>query len=95
MSLEGPVLEKMGAKARQYGTYLVVPLFMVENQEKGICTNAAALLDRGGKIVGIYRKVHPVAARGSAVLEDGVAPGTDVRLEVGVPPDRLASHAGT
>jgi predicted amidohydrolase len=75
--LEGPVLERMAAKARQHGIYIVVPLFMVENREKSLCTNAAALLDRGGKVVGIYRKVHPVAAKSSQVLEDGVAPGKE------------------
>jgi predicted amidohydrolase len=75
--LEGLVLEKMAARARQYGTYIVVPLFMLENREKGLCTNAAALLDRSGRLVGIYRKVHPVAARSASVLEDGVAPGTE------------------
>jgi predicted amidohydrolase len=77
VALEGPVLERMAAKARQYGTYFVAPLFLVENREKGLYTNAAALLDRTGKVAGIYRKVHPVAARSSAVLEDGVAPGTE------------------
>src|SRR5438552_2009335 len=46
--LAGPVLEKMAATARRHGTYLVVPLFMVENREEGLCTNAAALLDRDG-----------------------------------------------
>jgi predicted amidohydrolase len=86
--LEGPVLEKMAAKARQYGTYVVVPLFLVElrpaggreanaNREKGLYTNAAVLLDRAGKVNGVYRKVHPVAAKSSDVLEDGVAPGKE------------------
>jgi predicted amidohydrolase len=75
--LEGPVLERMAAKARQHGTYIVVPLFLVENREKGLYTNAAALLDRSGKIAGIYRKVHPVAVNSSVLLEDGVAPGKE------------------
>jgi predicted amidohydrolase len=74
VSLEGPVLESMAAKAREYRTYIVVPLFLTEN-EAGCCTNAAALLDRAGKVAGIYRKVHPVAAKTSEVLEDGVTPG--------------------
>jgi predicted amidohydrolase len=80
VSLEGPVLEKMAAMARRHGTYLVVPLFMLENREKSLYTNAAALLDRTGKVAGIYRKVHPVAAQSSAVLEDGVAPGQEFPL---------------
>jgi predicted amidohydrolase len=81
--LEGPVLEQMGARARRHGTYLVVPLFLAEPgtrasarvAETDLCTNAAALLDRAGRIVGIYRKVHPVAGKSHRVLEDGVAPG--------------------
>ena len=77
VSLQGPVLEKMAAKARQHRCYIVVPLFMLENREKSLCTNAAALLDREGKVAGIYRKVHPVAAQSSEVLEDGVAPGQE------------------
>jgi predicted amidohydrolase len=70
-------LERMRAKAQQLVTYIVLPLFLMENRAKGLCTNAAALLDRAGKVMGIYRKVHPVAARESAVLEDGVAPGKE------------------
>jgi predicted amidohydrolase len=77
VSLEGLVLDKMGAKARQHGTYLVLPLFLVEDRAKGLCTNAAVLLDRTGKVAGVYRKVHPVAAKLSTVLEDGVAPGKE------------------
>ena len=75
--LAGPVLEKLAATARRHGTYIVVPLFMIEHREEGLCANAAALLDRDGKVAGIYRKVHPVAAKSSDVLEDGVAPGQE------------------
>jgi predicted amidohydrolase len=75
--LEGPVLETMAATARRYGTYIVVPLFLLEDRAKGLCTNAAVLLDRSGNPAGVYRKVHPVAAKSSDVLEDGVAPGRE------------------
>jgi predicted amidohydrolase len=75
--LEGLVMEKMATSARRHGTYIVVPLFMEENRENGLCTNAAALLDRAGNLAGIYRTVHPVAAKDSPTLEDGVAPGTE------------------
>jgi predicted amidohydrolase len=77
VSLEGVVLERMAAVARRHRTYLIVPLFMTENREGSLCTNVAALLDRDGSVAGIYRKVHPVAAKSSDVLEDGVAPGTE------------------
>src|SRR5205807_2063012 len=37
--LAGLVLEKMAACARRHGTYIVLPLFMEENREQGLCTN--------------------------------------------------------
>jgi len=75
--LDGPVLETMGAKARQYGTYIVTPMSMVEDAAQGVYGNVAVLLDRNGEVAGVYRKVHPVARRTSNVLEDGVTPGRD------------------
>jgi len=67
--LEGPVLDRMGAKARQYSTYLIVPLDLAEKD--GTSSNAAVLLDRTGGVAGIYRKVHLVPPLGSTVLEGG------------------------
>jgi len=75
--LDGPVLDKMGAKAREYKTYLIVPMVLAEDEQKGIYTNAAVLLDRAGNVAGIYRKVHTVAALGSDVLEDGITTGSE------------------
>jgi predicted amidohydrolase len=72
--LAGPVLERMGAKAREHGTYLVVPMMLAE--EDGRVSNAAVLLDRSGQVAGIYRKVYPVIDWGTDVVEGGVAPGT-------------------
>ena len=77
LSLDGPVLEMMGAKAREHRTYVVVPLYLVEDRAAGRYTNAAVLLDRDGRVAGIYRKVHPVASKASGVMEGGVAPGSD------------------
>jgi len=73
--LEGPVLDRMGKKARQYSTYLIVPLDLAGDD--GTFSNAAVLLDRSGKVVGIYRKVHLVAPLGSDVLEEGHSPGAE------------------
>lgn len=75
--LEGAVLDRMGAKARQHRCYVVVPLYLVDDREKDLYSNAAVLLDRQGKVSGIYRKVFPVASRGQDVLEGGVTPGRD------------------
>lgn len=76
-SLKGPVLAAMGEVARRNGTYLVVPMFLAEEADEEAYSNAAVLLDRHGEVAGIYRKVHPVAARGSSDLEGGVTPGDD------------------
>lgn len=73
--LQGEVLERMGAKACQHGTYLILPLFLCE--ENGSFSNAAALLDRRGEVAGIYRKVHPVLGQEEDILEGGVIPGSD------------------
>lgn len=73
--LEGTVIDRMGAKARQYSTYLVVTLTLQEDERSGIYTNAAVLLDRTGGIVGIYRKMHPAWDAGSSCLEGGITPG--------------------
>ncbi|MCE5250434.1 carbon-nitrogen hydrolase family protein [bacterium] len=75
--LNGPVLDRMGAKARQYKTYIVVPMDLVEEGKKGVYSNAAVLFDRSGAVAGIYRKVHIVAALGSDILEGGMTPGKD------------------
>ncbi|MFC1509566.1 carbon-nitrogen hydrolase family protein [Candidatus Omnitrophota bacterium] len=71
--LEGPVLDRMGGKARQYNTYIIVPLDLAEAD--GTSANAAVLLDRKGEVAGIYRKVHLVASPGLKDLEGGHTPG--------------------
>lgn len=75
--LEGKVLDVMGAAARRHHTYLIVPLNLADDPGHGIYSNAAVLLDRQGKLVGMYRKVHLVAAAPSDKLENGLTPGKD------------------
>ncbi len=75
--LEGPVLDVMGAKAREHHCYIVVPLYLVDNRDTGLHSNAAALLDRQGQIAGVYRKVFAVVDRGAETAEGGVTPGAD------------------
>jgi predicted amidohydrolase len=55
--LEGPVLDVMGAKAREHRCHIVVPLYLVDNREHGVYSNAAALVDRTGQVAGVYRAV--------------------------------------
>jgi predicted amidohydrolase len=61
--------------ARRYGCYMVVPLLMRETGVPPRYSNAAVLVDRSGGVVGIYRKVHPVAPQGTEDLEGGTTPG--------------------
>jgi len=73
--LEGPVLDVMGNKARELKTYVLVPMALAEDPDRGLYSNAAVLLNRSGEPVGIYRKVHAAGGVDSDVLEGGVTPG--------------------
>ena len=75
--LEGLVLDVMGRTAREHSCYIVVPLFLVDDEQKGLYSNAAALLDRTGRLAGVYRKVFLVVDRGAAAAEAGATPGTE------------------
>jgi predicted amidohydrolase len=75
VSLKGKVLDVMGAAARRNNTYVVFGMIMKEDD--GSYSNAAVLLDRQGKLAGIYRKVHAVADTGKDTCEGGVMPGKD------------------
>jgi len=80
LALEGKVLEPFAAKARQYGTYLIVPTVLADDAERGIYSNAAPLLDREGTLVGSYRKVHPTSYLGTNDLEGGIMPGREFKV---------------
>jgi N-carbamoylputrescine amidase len=54
--LGGPTTERMCALAQQLRVALVVPLF--ERRAPGLYHNSAVTIDRDGKIVGVYRKLH-------------------------------------
>ena len=69
------VQSRIAACARRHHCYLVVPMFLQEADAPSRFSNAAVLVDREGRVVGIYRKVHPVAPQGSEVLEEGITPG--------------------
>jgi predicted amidohydrolase len=71
------VQQQVAACARRHGCYLVVPLILREADPPLRCSNGALLVDREGRVTGIYRKVHPVAPQGSDVLEDGTVPGRE------------------
>jgi predicted amidohydrolase len=75
--LEGTVLGILGAAAKRNKTYVVVPLFWNEDAAKTKLYNILALVDREGKVAGIYRKVHPVDPADRGELEGGILPGND------------------
>ena len=57
---EGKVQTYFAEKARQHGCYIVVPMHLLDDRDRGHCSNAALLVDRTGKLVGTYRKMHVV-----------------------------------
>ena len=71
------VLPRIAACARKHGCYLIVPVLLLEGDSPLRYSNTAVLVDREGRVVGIYRKVHPVAPQGSDVLEGGTTPGRE------------------
>lgn len=78
IEFEGPVKDAFVRKARECNCYIVVPMFLLENREKRLCSNAAILIGRKGEVVGMYRKLHPAVAEGSGSMEGGVTPGKEV-----------------
>jgi predicted amidohydrolase len=77
VALEGPVLEGIGAKAREHACHVVLPLMLAEDRDAGLYSNAAVVVGRRGEVVGIYRKVYAVPGPGPEVLEGGVMAGWD------------------
>jgi predicted amidohydrolase len=76
IAADDPAVAAVGAMARRAGAYVVLPAILRERTGGETCANAALLLDRDGKVAGIYRKVHPVAAP-NGVFENGVTPGRE------------------
>jgi predicted amidohydrolase len=73
----GEVQPRVAACARRHGCHLVVPIILREEGAPVRFSNAAMLVDREGRLAGIYRKVHVVAPQGSDSLEGGTTPGRD------------------
>ncbi len=71
------VRPRVAACASRYQCYLIVPMLLKESGAHPRYSNAAVLFDREGRVVGMYRKVHPVAPQGSDILEGGITPGDD------------------
>ena len=55
-AVPGPTTERMTKLAREQGVVLIVPLF--ERRAAGLYHNSAAVIDRTGELLGVYRKAH-------------------------------------
>ena len=77
---EGPVKDAFVRAARECHCYIVVPMFLLENREKRLCSNVAILVGRQGEVVGTYRKLHLAVPAGSDSMESGTTPGKSVRV---------------
>jgi predicted amidohydrolase len=71
------VQPRIAACAQRHECYLVVPALLRETEPPERYSNTAVVVDRAGRLVGIYRKVHPVAPQGSDMIEDGTTPGRE------------------
>ena len=54
--LDGPTVTAMAALARKHNTYLVCP---IDRRDGSYRLNTAVLIDRTGKVSGVYDKVYP------------------------------------
>jgi predicted amidohydrolase len=75
---DGLVKEAFVRKARQQGCYIVVPMYLLEDKDRKICSNVAILVGRKGEVVGTYRKLHLAVHVGSDSMEGGMTPGKEV-----------------
>ena len=55
-TVPGPTTETLGKVAQARGVVIVAPLF--ERRAPGVYHNSAAVIDAGGEVVGLYRKMH-------------------------------------
>src|SRR5580692_9205986 len=46
VAFDGPVRDVFARKAREHRCYIVVPMYLLEDKDKRLCSNAAILIDR-------------------------------------------------
>jgi len=69
--IPGPTTAMVAQKARELNSYVLLPLY---EKSARLVYNSAVLIDRRGKIVGIYRKFQPTGYE----MQDGIQPGSTV-----------------
>jgi len=74
----GPTIKAVARRAREEGCYVICPIKTVRN---GDYWNSAVIIDRSGKVLGIYDKAHPVTTSGDyTVFEGGMSPGSEASV---------------
>ena len=66
----------MSAKAKQHRMYVAGGIVRKDEKADRVY-NTAPLLDRDGKLVGMYDKIHPYSPE---INEQGITPGGEVRV---------------
>ena len=61
--LDDKIIDAFAAKAREHNTYIVFGGVFFDKPGSSSCSNAAVVIDRQGRLVGRYDKVHPVLDR--------------------------------
>lgn len=69
-ALPGPVTQRLAEWARTHSAYV---LFGLKVRDGDAVYNSAVLLDRAGKLVGRYDKIHPTEQE----LREGIRPGVE------------------
>ena len=82
--VEETIERSLGEMAKRHRCNLVVGGVFRDGAGGKTCTNAAIVIDRTGRLVGRYDKVHPVldefGVDGKVVLEGGVRPGSEYNV---------------
>lgn len=80
LRLTDKAVRRVAALAARQKTWLILPMYLAEDDEgREIYRNAAVLFDRNGEVAGIYRKMYPLTDR-VGVVEKGVTPGRDASV---------------
>lgn len=77
VAFDGPVKEAFARTAQKHRCYIVVPLYLLDDAERKVCSNVAILVGRKGEVVGTYRKLHLAVPVGSDSMEGGMTPGKE------------------
>lgn len=63
----GKITSRFADFAKKYKTYIICPLYTVDN---GKYYNSAVVIDREGRVLGEYRKIHPTIDE----MDEGITP---------------------